>query len=295
MLKNKILEKLLAIILIFTLTFANFAFVSKAYASSIVETIFGEKSETGHENIGFEAYFGTGESRESSVISDVNNEDLAIGMKLNVLENGYLKDAKIAIAETEEGNGLNFELKEREELDLYVQGVEDNVISLQQINSQEEDINFVVPIKYKNEVYVAEEKLTKDFVVSFSGIYVDNEGDEIEVAKDVVLNLSWKDSREVNVETSVEKYIDFGEGVILQTLVKVNNSVENNSLPVKESEVTITAPSIDGVYPSNVYVVANSTLGTNGKNVGEVSFTDENWEYNQEENKLKIKVENEKE
>ena len=53
MLKNKILEKLLAIILIFTLTFTNFAFVSKAYASSIAEVIFGEKSETGHENIGF--------------------------------------------------------------------------------------------------------------------------------------------------------------------------------------------------------------------------------------------------
>lgn len=295
MLKNKILEKLLAIILIFTLTFTNFAFVSKAYASSIVETIFGEKSETGHENIGFEAYFGTGESMESSVISDVNNEELSIGMKLNVLENGYLKDAKIAITETEDGNGLNFELKEKEELDLYVQSVEDNVIELQQINSQEEDINFVVPIKYKNETYVAEENLSKDFVVAFSGIYVDNDGEEIEVEKDVVLNLSWKDSREVNVETSVEKYIDFGEGIILQTLVKVNNSAENNTLPVKESEVTITAPSIEGVYPTNVYVVANSTLGTNGKNVGEVEFTEDNWEYNQEENKLNIKIANEKE
>lgn len=295
MLKNKILEKLLAIILIFTLTFANFAFVSKAYASSFVETLFGEKSETGHENIGFEAFFGTGELMESSVISDVNNEELAIGMKLNVLKNGYLKDAKIAIVEAEEGNGLNFELKEKEELDLYVQAVEDNVITLQQINSQEEDINFVVPIKYKNETYVAEEKLSKDFVVAFSGIYVDNDGEEIEVSRDVKLNLSWIDSREVNVETSVEKYIDFGEGVILQTLVKVNNSVEDNSLPVKESELTITAPSIDGVYPSNVYVVANSTLGTNGKNVGEVKFTDENWEYNQDENKLNIKVSNEKE
>ena len=295
MLKNKILEKLLAIILIFTLTFANFAFVSKAYASSLVETIFGDKSETGHENIGFEAYFGTGESEESSVISDVNNEELAIGMKLNVLENGYLKDAKIAIVEAEEGEGLNFELKEKEELDLYVQSVEDNVLTLQQINSQEEDINFVVPIKYKNETYVAEEKLSKDFVVAFTGIYVDNDGKEIEVAKDVRLNLSWKDSREVNVETSVEKYIDFGEGVILQTLVKINNSVENNSLPVKESEVTIAVPNIEGVYPSNVYVVANSTSGTNGKNVGEVNFTEENWEYNQEENKLNIKVSNEKE
>ena len=298
MLKNKILEKLLAIILIFTLTFTNFAFVSKAYASTIVDTIFGEKSETGHENIGFEAYFGTGESIESSVISDVNNEELAIGMKLNVLENGYLKDAKIAIVESEEGNGLNFELKEKEELDLYVQSVEDNVIALQQINSQEEDISFVVPIKYKNEAYVAEEKLSKDFVVAFTGVYVDNDGEEIEVSKDVKLNLSWTDSREVNVETSVEKYIDFGEGVILQTLVKVNNTssnIEDNSLPVKESEVTITVPSIEGVYPSNVYVVANSTLGTNGKNVGEVNFTEENWEYNQEENKLNIKVSNEKE
>ena len=78
MLKNKILEKLLAIILIFTLTFTNFAFVSKAYASSIAETIFGEKSETGHENIGFDAYFETEGTKETSVVSDVNNEELAI-------------------------------------------------------------------------------------------------------------------------------------------------------------------------------------------------------------------------
>ena len=295
MLKNKILEKLLAIILIFTLTFTNFAFVSKAYASTFVDVLFGEKSETGHENIGFEAYFGTEESMESSVISDVNNEELAISMKLNVLENGYLKDAKIAIVEAEEGDGLNFKLKEKEELDLYVQGIEENIISLQQINSQEEDINFVLPIKYQNEAYVAEEKLSKDFLVAFSGVYVDNDGEEIPVSKDVRLNLSWKDSREVRVETQVEKYIDFGEGVILQTLVKVDNATENNSLPVKESEVTIVAPVIEGMNPSNVYVVANSTAGTNGKNVGEVVFTDENWEYNQEENKVNIKITNDKE
>ena len=133
MLKNKILEKLLAIILIFTLTFANFAFVTEAYASSLAEVIFGNQSETGHDNIGFEAYFGTEENQEASVISDVNNEELSIGMKLNVRENGYLKDAKIAIVETEEGKGLNFEVKEKEEMDLYVQSMEDNTLSLQQM------------------------------------------------------------------------------------------------------------------------------------------------------------------
>lgn len=296
MLKNKILEKLLAIILIFTLTFTNFAFVSKAYASSLMDVLFTGKSVTGHENIGFKAYFGTEENEDSSVISDVNNEELAIGMKLNVSNNGYLKDAKIAIVETEEGAGLNFELKEKEELDLYVQGIEDNVISLQQINSQEEDINFVLPIKYKNEVYVAEENLSKDFLVAFSGVYVDNDGEENFVSRDIKLNLSWKDEREVKVETEVEKYIDFGEGVILQTLVKVDNTTEDvNSLPVKESELSIVAPTIEGITPTNVYVVANSTLGTNGKNVGDVVFSEDNWEYNQEENKLNIKITNEKE
>ena len=47
MLKNKILEKLLAIILIFTLTSANFMFVTKAYATSIVDALFGGGTGTG--------------------------------------------------------------------------------------------------------------------------------------------------------------------------------------------------------------------------------------------------------
>ena len=295
MLKNKILEKLLAIILIFTLTFANFAFVTEAYASSLAEVIFGNQSEIGHDNIGFEAYFGTEENRETSVISDVNNEELAISMKLNVRENGYLKDAKIAIVETEEGNGLNFELKSQEEMDLYVQSIEDNTISLQQINNSEEDIYFTLPIQYRNELYVNEEKLSKDFSVVFSGVYVDNDGKENEVSKEVKLNVSWKDEREVRVETSVEKYIDFGSGIILQTLVKVDNMTENNTLPVKETELTITPPTYFDVIPNNVYVVANTTIGTNGRNVGEVLFGDENWEYNPEENRVTININNQKE
>ena len=135
MLKNKILEKLLAIILIFTLTFANFAFVTEAYASSFAESILGLTSDTGHKNIGFTAYFGTEENDEASVISDVNNQELTIGMSLSVQDSGYLKDAKIAIVETEEGNGLNFKIKSQEELGEYVQAIEDNVVILQQINS----------------------------------------------------------------------------------------------------------------------------------------------------------------
>ena len=77
--KNKILEKILAIILIFTLTSANFAFVTKSYAT-FAGGIFSGKSDTGNKNVEFEAYFKTGDEKAASAMSDGNNKDLVIGM-----------------------------------------------------------------------------------------------------------------------------------------------------------------------------------------------------------------------
>lgn len=292
MLKNKILEKLLAIILIFTLTFSNFAFVTKSYASSFTEALFGEENDTGHKNVEFEAYFGTEENKTTSVISDVNNQELAISMKLNVLNSGYLKDAKIAIVEEEDGKGLNFELKEKEELDNYVQSVEDNIITMQQINNSKDSVELTVPIQYKNESFVNEENLSKDFLVVLTGVYIDEKGKENQIAKKTTLNVSWEDNREVKVENSVEKYIDYGDGVILQTILKVDDSTDKNKLPVKESEIIVDVPAFKDVYPSEVNIIANSTLATNGENVGEVTFNQDNWTYDRENNKLNIKVSN---
>lgn len=308
MLKNKILEKLLAIILIFTLTSANFAFVTKSYAASFAETFFSSNSDTGHENIEFEAYFGTDEEKSDSVVSDVNNTELSIGMKLDVKNSGYLKDAKIEIKETEEGKGLNFEVEKfktdsqevsdeesatTEELPEYVQSLEDNTISLKQVNNSSE-VKLSLPIKYKNETYVNENKFSNDCAVIFTGIYVDDDGDEKEVSKTVDLNVSWKDQREVKLSSETTKYIDFGRGVILQTLVKVDTTTDKNTLPIKESEVVIDVPMFEEIKPSNITVVANSTSGTNGETVGNLSFNEDNWNYNQDENKLTLKVTNEK-
>lgn len=362
--KNKILEKLLAIILIFTLTSANFAFVTKSFASSLAETLFGVKSDTGHKNIEFEAYFGTEDEKETSVISDVNNKELAISMNLNVKDSGYLKNAKIEIAESEEGKGLNFELSNNEtttEQEIFesevkdslmdamvsegteeesdplsdalvseefsnpfvsamqepetveneepevieneennnivlpegVQSIEDNVITLQQIASNNE-LKINLPIKYKNEAFVNENKFSNDCVVKFSGIYVDDDGEENEVSRDLNLKVSWKDERDLRVSTSLEKYIDYEKGVILQTLLRVDNSSNQNTLPVKESSVIIDAPEYLNARPSKVTVVANSTMGTNGQTPETINFNENNWYYNQDENKVVINVSNEK-
>ncbi len=295
MLNNKILEKLLAIILIFTLTFANFAFVSKSYAASFAETIFGGRFDTGNKNVEFEAYFETEDEETTSVISDVNNEDLSISMDLNVKEEGYLKDAKIEITEAKEGEGLNFDLKEKTELEEGIRNIEDNTVYLNQINKSSE-VKIQIPIEYKNEEYVKEEKASGEAKVRFSGTYVDEDGEEKEVEKEVEIKVSWKDEREVKVEEEASKYITYGEGVILQTVERVDNGVEEgeNTLPVKSTELEIEVPVLKDKKPSKITVVANKAEGTTGEEAGEIEFNEENWEYNEEENKLRIKLENEK-
>ena len=138
MLKNKMSQKVLAGILVFTLTFANFAFTTEALATSIFETWFGEESSTGHKQVEFDAYFGTEEDKSYSVISDVNAEELAITLDLNVKDSGYLKDAKIAIKPKEEDEKLNFKLKGEFEETETIQNVEDDVISLKQVDYNSE-------------------------------------------------------------------------------------------------------------------------------------------------------------
>lgn len=406
MLRKDIQKKLLAIILIFTLTFANFAVVTKAYAASIVETFLGTNSDTGHKNVEFDSYFETEGNNTASVISDVNNKDLAIKFDLGVNDSGYLKNAKIELLESN-GEELSFKVKDYEEnsetisneiatedeevveseeiktdsedeiletseevnevseemvseetilndsesaddstdvaeesniegsdssdflmqneeetqveepeaevveeqktevieeaeiethepiISEYVQSFEENIISLKQINSTSE-VNINLPIEYKNLSYVNEDTISNEFEVRFSGIYVDSEGKETAVEKIQTLTIDWVDNREVKVETAVEKYIDFGAGVILQTLIRVDTREDSNRLPIKEESLEIKAPALGNVYPSNVLVVANSLEGINGQIAGNIIFSDNNWKYEKEENKLEINVHNEK-
>ena len=89
MLKNVWTKRLIAMLLIFTLTFANFALVTKTYATSIFDGLFSDdKSDTGSKNIEFDAYFVSGDSKSKEVKSDVNSGELNIGLTVKVLENG---------------------------------------------------------------------------------------------------------------------------------------------------------------------------------------------------------------
>lgn len=290
-------KKLLAMLLIFTLTFSYFAVVTEAIAATSFVSLFGGSSNKENENVEFQAYLQNGEETSNDLVSDVNNENLAIQLKLDVKNSGYLRNGKVEI-KPQEAEELNFVIKEDNTIAQLanVQSLENNVLEFNKIESSSDALQISIPIQYEMEEYIKETKLKNTAKVIFSGIYVDDKGKENEISQEIELTLAWKDNRTAKIENEVSKYVQFGnDGVILQTIVKVDSSNENqNSLPTKETKLNINVPKINNIAPTQVDVVANSTIGTNGKGVGEVEFSSENCTYNEEEGTIQIKVENTK-
>lgn len=293
--KTNLFKKTIALFLIFTLTFANFALVTKSYAATFFDSVFASSSDTGTKNVEFDAYFENAEKEKSySVISAVNGEDVNLNLNLAIQESGYLKNAQITIKESEEGSGLNFKVNgELEESD-FVKSFENNIITLKQLN-KDSQVNLSLPLTYFQEDYITENKLSQSFNVEVSGTYVNDKAEEKEVSKTVTLTLTWTDERDVQISSEVTKYIPYTvddvNGVILQTLVTVDSTVEKSGA-VKSTELKIEAPQIEGAEIEKVNVIAKTTEGTDGNKAENVKFSEDNWKF--ENGILTINKENEK-
>ena len=133
MLKKNWKMKIMAMLLIFTMTFGDFALVSKVYAASILDGLNQEdRGDTGSINVEFDASFILGEENSKKATLDVNGEDLNLALTVNVKESGYLKNAKILVGKDDDANfEVNLENFENE----YVQNFEDDVVTLNQVDA----------------------------------------------------------------------------------------------------------------------------------------------------------------
>ncbi len=192
-----------------------------------------------------------------------------------------------------------------EEYGDYVDSIEEEKIILKQINATT-NVKLSIPLEYKNERYVEENKLDGNAVVKLTGKYVDKNGEEYNIAKEYTINLRWTGKRDVNVSSGVVKYVDFGSGIIVQSLIKVDNSIQNtdvelnendadlfhNYVPTKETDIKVKAPTYDEMEPSNVMVSATKLEATNGQNAENIIFDNNNWNYDNESKEISIKVKN---
>lgn len=296
---TKMKSKILAGILVFLLLFSDFAFVGKTTVVYAIDTlqsfsIFEGTVGTGHENVSFDAYFKDNlDTHVNRQVSDIQDRDTEMYVGIEVKDAGYLKDAKVEFT-SKNNDELNFEFEEIEQ-DEFVQNIENNTLNVNQVNYGS-DVEIVLPFEYEKEEFIKLSKLNQDIEAKFSGIYVTNEGEEVEVEKTVTLNVGWTADMHSAISTSLTKYVPFdingNRGLIVQTLVE-SEILNDNNLPIKTSTVEVSAPEIKGTYPSKVVVTAESTEGTNGKKDELVIFNESNWKYDSETKITTITVNNE--
>ena len=270
---NKLFRKMIAVLLVITMAGANLSIIgmySITYALTD-EELAGQTTATGNSNVEFNAYFeGGGHVKTESI--DSTTAKLFVNVK--VKNTGYLKNGVIRF------ENVNFKLGEAME-NSNIQSIdrENNQITLKQLNNGS-DVTIEIQISILNDEQISLDNFSKETKTSFSGTYIDGNGKEKSVSKEITNKLLWQGNAEVELEAELTKYIPYatGEqyGVLLQT--KINSGIIDSKLPIKKTELKVQAPEINGIKPTAVKVIANHTKATNGALDG-VDFTQDNYTY----------------
>ena len=282
---NKLFEKLIAVMLVIVLAGANLSILGMygiSYALTDAE-LAGQTTATGNSNVEFNAYFQGGGHTEK------NKYDATTKLFVNVkVKNaGYLKNAQISF------DNVNFKIAGNIE-NSNVQSVnkESNIIVLKQLNNGS-DVTIEVPVSILESDTVSSDFFAKETKAIFQGTYVDANGKEKSVSKEIVNKLTWKLGEQLkdvtNVDSEVINCAIYPDRP--RILVQIRTKISYGKLPIKGNKILVMLPDILGTPAKEVAVVANSTEATNGDKEG-LNFGTDNYTYNQEEGKVSITVNN---
>ena len=271
--------KLLAIVLIFVMMFSYLGIIGEVFASGTMTT--------NQANVEFDTYFKDNETKTKAAIKTIGEKNyLYITIKVN--NKGYLKNIVVDLDNPNFKVEDGFTAKE-------VSKIENNKIYFNQI-VKGEAVELAIPIEM---ITATSEKISlsqiyKENKIKFTGTYVDGDGNEKQAKKDVTVNLAWTAEKYPELNIGISKFIPYeinGEKYLVLQM-NVESYLKDNNLPVKEDKIEISIPSIDGVKPEEVKVVANTTKATNGDESG-ANFSSSNYNYDENLDKVTIIVENE--
>ena len=283
---EKLFQKSIALILAIILISANLILLGEytyAYALSN-EELSEQDSKTNHKNVEFNSYF-YGNSHSQTF--DINGEDSKIYLNIKVNNAGYLENGIVEFQNT------NFKLKDGiKNENIQSIDIANNKIYLSKLNNGS-NVTIELPIEILKNDNVSLDYFNKETVTKFTGNYVDGEGEDKEISKEVINKLSWKGNAESEITAENTKYIPYATngnyGVLVQT--KVNSKIKDNLLPIKSTNININVPVINNTKPETVSVVATKTEATNGESNG-LNFGNTNYSYNKETGMVSINTSN---
>ena len=283
---SKLFKKIIALILVLILISANMIILGE-YTIALAlsdEELNEQTSETNHRNVKFDSYFYGGIHKQDF---DIKSEDAKIYLDIDVNNSGYLENGTIEFL------NANFKLKEGiSNENIQSIDVENNKIVLNRLNSGS-NTTIELPIELLKNEEVSLDYFNKETTTKFTGRYVDGNGDEKSIEKEVANKLSWSGTAETQLKVEATKYVPYATngnyGVLVQA--KINSNVKDATLPIKQTNIEITVPTLNGIEPTSTNVVATNTEATNGNQNG-LEFTNSNYSYDQENGKVIINTQN---
>ena len=288
---RKLTFKILSVLLILLLTLTNlvllFSYFSgnnKTYA--MVENLEKQSRKTNFPSVEFDAYFLNNKEITHGSKVNISQEDNKLYFDIHVKDGGYLKDIEIALESDAEENPIPWKISDRNSENEIITKLTDNKINVNQINGNR-NITVELWIEPNIEGKINLSALVSSFKIKLNSIYVDINGVEHNVQKEINLFTELTAESDLKIEEQIVKFIPYQEGTLIQTLVSVKNNKENK-LPLKETNLEIEIPSLNEKLPQKVMVLAKSL----GLTCGQEDDLKEFYQYQLEGNRLKIKSEN---
>ena len=226
--------KAIASMLVLAITFGYFGYLQTAIASEVEN----QNSKTNQANVEFDAYLMKNGEKTYSDTKTIGSENYLYAA-LTVKNAGYLKDAKFEVENANFEFDTSFSSKE-------VSKVENNKISYNLIKNGSA-VTIAVPFQGTFAQKIDLTQFNKQNVVKFTGTYVDGNGNEKQVKKEITIGLAWTAEKHAELSAQILKFIQFNseskKSIILQTYLQ--SHLQNNTLPIKESNIEVTLPTIE--------------------------------------------------
>lgn len=275
----KKINKIVASMIVFMMIIANMSTVGIHIGEVFaVDSLENQGTVTNNANVNFDVYFQDNNSKIHETTKNIG-EDNKIVVQIAVKNAGYLKDTRVSFNDT--NYTISNQVQSEKVANVYTDA---NAITLNQIDAGE-DIKIEVPISFDKKESVNVSEFSKTSTVKLTGTYMDENGKERNIQKEISIGLNWAANLESVIEANVTKYVSYDaneqKGLLMQMSVK--SYIKDNALPIKQNKIEIDVPSINGNLPEDV-TVYNKDENSN--------FSNENYSYDKQNSKLTITVEN---
>lgn len=247
---NKVLSFLTAILLV-----AIVAMPTLSYATEEIGT-----TKTSQENVEFDVEINGGKEATLN-ISQKSRMDVSI----NVLNTGYIKEATLTV----ENNNYIVTGTDNQ----YINKIENNVITLNQINAGE-NASIELPIEFSKTEKVNPELFSRESTITLNAIYVNEAGKEKKIQKTYTLKVNWtKDDAEGTISQKLVRYLAYDTNKTMLSF-EVVAGVKDNTIPATAEQINIQVPTINNTKPTDVIVTGDE--GNHTYKDGVLTITSEN-------------------